>query len=104
MRAVALLFFFSLAAQAGAPAPAPAPAPDVWFIEQITVASVDSGAFIAAGQAGAPAVSVLEFSSEQRCLDWLARNSALHFGVDQPMGTGSYFARLGVWFTECAKR
>lgn len=76
----------------------------VWFVEQITVASVDSGSFIASGQAAAPAVTIIEFSSERRCLDWIAKHSSLHFGVDQPMGTGSYFARIGVIFSECAMR
>lgn len=83
--------------------PTPTSSP-VWFTEQITIASVDSNNFITGGQAGHATVTVLEFSSKVLCEEWLAANGYLRSGVDVPLGTGSYFARVGALFSECRQK
>lgn len=85
-------------------APAAPTSTPVWFTEQITIASVDSNNFITGGQAGHATVTVLEFSSKLLCEEWLAANGFLRSGVDVPLGTGSYFARVGALFSECKQK
>ena len=74
---------------------------ETWITEQITVASVDSGQFVTQGQTGHPVVTVLEFASRELCENFKATVIFLNHGVDVPMGTGSYFARVGAIFTDC---
>lgn len=74
-----------------------------WFFEQITQTSVDSSAFITGGQAGHPDVTVLRFATKELCEIALTKIGFLNSGVDFPMGTGSYFARVGSVFTVCLR-
>lgn len=107
MRTAFFLFLAALfigavfAAPTTAPVPAPAP---IWFTEQLTYISVDSNNFITGGQAGHVTVTILEFTTKTLCEEWVIANSSLHFGVDQPMGTGSYFARIGATFSDCRQK
>lgn len=105
---VAFLFFLTalvggtiLESWSASPAPTSSP---VWFTEQITLASVDSNNFITGGQAGHATVTILEFYSKLLCEEWLAANGYLRSGVDVPLGTGSYFARVGALFSECRQK
>ena len=75
---------------------------ETWMIEQITLASVDSGQFVTEGQTGHPVVTILEFATRELCDNFKASAASLTHGVDVPMGTGSYFARVGAISTECA--
>ena len=77
---------------------------DTWITEQITVSSVDSGQFITGGQTGHPVVTILEFATRDLCENFKATAAFLNYGVDVPMGTGSYFARVGAVFTECVMK
>lgn len=96
---VALLSEAVLAAQS-----APTTLQPIWFTQQITYASVDSNNFITGGQAGHVTVTILEFSTKLLCEEWVTANGYLRSGVDQPMGTGSYFARVGATFSECRQK
>src|SRR4051812_12067927 len=101
MKALLLLSLLALPAQAAAPTPTLAT--EEWFFEQITQTSVDSSAFITGGQAGHPDVTVLRFATKELCELALTKIGFLNSGVDFPMGTGSYFARVGAIFTVCLR-
>lgn len=107
MRLAFILFILALligqmAESHGAPT-SPTTQP-IWFTEQITYASVDSNNFITGGQAGHATVTILEFTTKVLCEEWVTANGFLHSGVDLPMGTGSYFARVGATFSECRQK
>lgn len=74
-----------------------------WFVEQITQTSTDSGGFFTDARAGHPEVTLLRFATRELCEDALAKLGVWRSGVDFPMGTGSYFARLGVVFSVCLR-